>query len=43
MATATQSLRMENHALNKATNESSGEIPRIDLANIDNVPYYIES
>lgn len=34
---AAQTLRMDNPI------KSDQEIPRIDLAKIDNVPYYIES
>ena len=36
---ATQALRLENNSLIKA----DSDIPRIDLAKIDNIPYYIES
>lgn len=38
MAAATQSLRMDNNPIKK--NET--ELPRIDLAKLDNIPYYIE-
>ena len=39
---STQTLRMDS-SLNPIKAESLNEIPRIDLAKIDNVPYYIES
>ena len=35
---ATQTLRMESNQI-----KTDSEIPRIDLAKIDNIPYYIES
>jgi hypothetical protein len=35
---ATQTLRMESNTI-----KGDSEIPRIDLAKIDNIPYYIES
>ena len=38
---ATQTLRMDNNPIRN--DEEIGSIPRIDLAKIDNVPYYIES
>lgn len=40
MATATQTLRMDN---NNPIKTSASELPRIDLAKLDNIPYYIES
>jgi hypothetical protein len=39
MAAATQELRMDNHPMKK----NEHELPRIDLAKLDNIPYYIES
>ena len=41
MATATQAIRLEPIAT--AASKKDQDIPRIDLAKIDNVPYYIES
>ena len=38
---AAQTLRMDNNPIRNG--EEIGSIPRIDLAKIDNVPYYIES
>ena len=35
---ATQALRIESNQI-----KNDPEIPRIDLAKIDNIPYYIES
>jgi hypothetical protein len=44
MATATQTpLRLDNTNNLNNSMKASTEIPRIDLAKIDNVPYYIES
>ena len=46
---ATQTLRMDatsnamQQSVTKTSGESLSEIPRIDLAKIDNIPYYIES
>ena len=40
MAAATQSLRMDNNPIKQKTET---ELPRIDLAKLDNIPYYIES
>ena len=42
MATATQAIRLEPIAT-AASVKKEQEMPRIDLARIDNVPYYIES
>lgn len=39
---STQTLRMDS-SINPIKAESLNDIPRIDLAKIDNVPYYIES
>jgi hypothetical protein len=39
---STQTLRMDS-SVNPIKAESLNDIPRIDLAKIDNVPYYIES
>lgn len=42
MAAATQELhRMDTY--NPMTKKNESEIPRIDLAKLDNIPYYIES
>ncbi len=42
---ATQALRMDSISNGNSIKAADGlsEIPRIDLAKIDNVPYYIES
>ncbi len=43
MATATQLLHTESSNNPIKTSKSDTKIPRIDLAKLDNIPYYIES